>query len=184
MHDKRHLRSAISARRDARDPAEVTAAGRALAALAPVAAARADLVACFVGVGNEPPTLPLIDGLVGLGVRVLLPVVSGADLDWVEYDGAATLTRSSLGLLEPAGQQLGPAAVRGCGLALVPALAVDRQGRRLGRGGGYFDRALALRPVASVFAVVYDDELLDEVPVEDHDVPVDGAFTPSGVVTF
>jgi 5-formyltetrahydrofolate cyclo-ligase len=65
---------------------------------------------------------------------------------------------------------------------LVPALAVDRHGNRLGRGGGSYDRALA-RATGLTVAVLYDGELVDLLPVEPHDVPVNAVVTPrSGLV--
>jgi 5-formyltetrahydrofolate cyclo-ligase len=63
----------------------------------------------------------------------------------------------------------------------VPALAVSRSGVRLGRGGGSYDRALArVPPGMPIIAMIYDDELVDELPHDDWDVPVTGAVTPSG----
>ena len=95
------------------------------------------------------------------------------------------LERGPLGLLEPPPPYLGPDALARARLVLVPALAVDRQGNRLGRGRGYYDRALAELPAAvRVLAVVFDDELLDDVPTEAHDRPVTGALLPSGAVMF
>jgi 5-formyltetrahydrofolate cyclo-ligase len=67
-------------------------------------------------------------------------------------------------------------------VVLVPALAVDRTGMRLGRGGGSYDRALGHVPVGTfVCALLYDGELLDRVPHDDHDRPVTAAVTPSGL---
>ena len=130
----------------------------------------------------------MLDALHRTGVRVLLPVaVTGDDgtplpLCWGEYrpgDGAARF-----GLLEPGGTRLPAAALAEAGLVLVPALAVDRRGVRLGRGAGFYDRSLPLRdPAARLMAVVRDDELLDEVPAEPHDVRMTDALTPGrGVV--
>ena len=184
MHDKRHLRSAIAARRAARDPVEIAAAGLAIGRSAPAVLGDAKLVAAFVGVGVEPPTTALIDAFVARGGRVLLPIVTGEELFWGDYVGAAALVRSPLGLLEPTGSRLGPETVGDCDLIVVPAFAVDRRGRRLGRGGGFYDRALPMAANARVVAVVYDDEVIAEVPVEPHDVAVDAAVTPSGLLTF
>ena len=66
----------------------------------------------------------------------------------------------------------------------VPALAVDRHGVRLGRGAGFYDRSLSFRgPSAQLIAVVRDDELVDDLPVEPHDVAMTHALTPGlGVV--
>ena len=74
------------------------------------------------------------------------------------------------GLLEPIGPRLGPTAIGTADVVVVPALAVARDGIRLGRGGGYYDRALQhVRPDAVLVALVFDDEFVDELPTEPHD---------------
>jgi 5-formyltetrahydrofolate cyclo-ligase len=180
---KADLRAILLGARTQRDPDRRLALGHALAAAAgelPLPAT----VAGYVGVGTEPPTGPLLELLARRGARVLLPVVRpGGTLDWAT--GSADLVSGPLGLREPAPPYLGPDAVREAGLVLVPALAVDRLGRRLGRGGGYYDRVLAALPRTTVLvAVVFDEEVLDEVPVEDHDRPVHAALTPAGLLRF
>lgn len=142
-------------------------------------------VAAYVSVGAEPGTRPLLDALRARGLRVLLPVLlADNDLDWAEYTGPAALAPAGRGLLEPVGGRLGPEAVTRAGLVLLPGLAVDRRGLRLGRGGGSYDRVLArleragARPVLAV--LLYEHELLERVPAEPHDRPVDLALTPSG----
>ncbi|MFD9065630.1 5-formyltetrahydrofolate cyclo-ligase [Kitasatospora purpeofusca] len=149
------------------------------------AAGAAATVAAYVSVGAEPGTRPLLDALRARGLRVLLPVLlADNDLDWAEYAGPAALAPAGRGLLEPVGGRLGPEAVTGAGLVLLPGLAVDRRGLRLGRGGGSYDRVLArleragARPVLAV--LLYEHELLERVPAEPHDRPVDLALTPSG----
>ena len=115
--------------------------------------------------------------------RVILPVLlPDGDLDWAAYEG--TLDAGPRGLREPSGPRLGVDAVRSAGLVLVPALAVDTHGRRMGRGGGSYDRALSrLRPSSPtplIVALLHDGELVDEVPTEPHDRPVHGVITPTG----
>jgi 5-formyltetrahydrofolate cyclo-ligase len=136
-------------------------------------------VAAYVGVGTEPPTLRLLDALRASGVRVLLPVIEGTGLDWAVYDGRDTLADGPLGLAEPLGARLGAEGLLEADVVLVPALAVDPEGHRLGRGRGYYDRALQT-VTAPVIAVVYDDDVVDAVAVESHDRDVDGWVTPSG----
>jgi 5-formyltetrahydrofolate cyclo-ligase len=181
---KARLRARLLARRAARAPAEVVAAGEAVASLAS-ALPPARLVAAYAGVGTEPPTLPLLDRLADTGASVLLPLLlPDADLDWAAYTGPDELRTARLGLREPIGPSLGRAAVASADLVLVPALAVDRAGHRLGRGGGSFDRVLArVAPQTRVVAVLYADEVLDEpLPVEPRDRRVDAALTPLGLV--
>jgi len=89
------------------------------------------------------------------------------------------LVNARFGLLEPAEPWLPPNAVADADVVIVPALAVDRSGARLGRGRGFYDRTLVLRgPRARLIAIVRDEELLDEVPHEPHDVPMTHALTP------
>ena len=107
----------------------------------------------------------------------MLPVLrDDDDLDWAVFDGQLVVGRRSL--QEPAGRRLGVDAIAGCDLILVPALLVDHQGHRLGKGGGSYDRALA-RTSALTVALVHDDELVVALPTEPHDVPVKAVATPA-----
>lgn len=147
---------------------------------------RAATVACYVAVGTEPGTGALLEGLRARGTHVLLPrLLPDDDLDWARYAGPDALVSARRGLLEPAGEGLGPAAVAGADVVVVPGVAVDRTGLRLGRGGGSYDRALGRVPVGTpVLVLLYDDEVLDRVPGEPHDRRVSAAVTPSGVHRF
>jgi 5-formyltetrahydrofolate cyclo-ligase len=149
---------------------------RRVLALPEVAAARC--VAAFVGIPGEPDTRLLIEALRGRGARVLLPVVRGdLDLDFRAYHG--TLVPGAMGTREPpiGGPSVDLAAAD---VVIVPAVAVDRTGRRLGRGGGSYDRALRrIRPGAALIALVHDREVVDEVPVGAHDLPVSIVVTAS-----
>jgi 5-formyltetrahydrofolate cyclo-ligase len=176
---KQALRAATVARRAARSPDARVAAGDALIRHGLAACAGAGCVAAYVGVGTEPPTIPLLDALRACGIRVLLPVIEGDGLDWAGYDGPASLADGPLGLAEPVGARIGPEALHDADVVLIPALAVDHEGHRLGRGRGYYDRALRT-VTAPVIAVVYDDDVLDTVTVESHDRNVDSWVTPSG----
>ncbi|HJQ46544.1 MAG TPA: 5-formyltetrahydrofolate cyclo-ligase [Amycolatopsis sp.] len=141
-----------------------------------------DTVCCYVPFGTEPGSVAWLDVLRDRGTRVLLPVIldRSSALEWAEYTGAKTLSPGRFrGILEPEGPRLGPAAVGKAGLVLVPALAVDRTGVRLGRGAGHYDRSLVhLAPGTNLVAVVRDEELVDRLPAEPHDVRMTGALTP------
>lgn len=147
---------------------------------------RAHTCAAYVAQPGEPPTAALCAGLSARGARILLPVLlPDDDLDWAEAPPEAELTPGRRGLAEPPGPRLGREAIGTAAVVFVPALAVDRDGFRLGRGGGSYDRALArVPPGALVVALLWDEELLPAVPVEPHDRPVHAVVTPGGVRRF
>lgn len=181
---KPELRAALLAGRSARPAAARAAAADALAGVvcaAPEVRA-AHTVAAYVGIGTEPGTLPLLDRLRSAGVRVLLPVLCpDLDLDWAGYAGAGALAVAARGLREPEGPRLGREAVREADVVVVPALAVDHRGVRLGRGGGSYDRVLArVPPGRPVVALLYAGEVLVRLPADPHDRPVNAAATPEG----
>jgi 5-formyltetrahydrofolate cyclo-ligase len=138
-------------------------------------------VAAYVPLPGEPGGPDLPDALARVCDRLLLPVLQpDLDLDWAVYAGR--LVPAARGLREPPGPRLGTGAVADAQVVIVPALAVDRRGVRLGRGGGSYDRALArVGRGTRVVAVVYDREVLDEVPELPHDRRVDIVVTPSGL---
>jgi 5-formyltetrahydrofolate cyclo-ligase len=124
----------------------------------------------------------LLVALHARGVRILLPLLrDDLDLEWAVFDGDAGRLVAERGLLQPPGDSLGLGGIAEAALVLAPALAVDATGGRLGQGGGSYDRALT-RTSAPVLGVVFDDELLESVPVESHDRAVDGTLTPGGGV--
>lgn len=148
-------------------------------------------VCAYVPVGAEPGSSEMLDVLLRRAGRVLLPVArTAADgtpmpLRWGEYQPGG-LTRGPWGLLEPPEPWLPGFALAQAGLVIVPALAIDRRGVRLGRGRGFYDRSLTGRsPHARLIAVVRDDELVEELPAEPHDVRMTDALTPErGVIAL
>lgn len=142
-------------------------------------------VALYVSRAPEPDTAPLIDWLIGSGTEVLLPVLhDNNDLGWgvAPAAGGAGLLPGRLGLNRPP-VDLGLDAIAGADLVICPALAVDRTGVRLGRGGGSYDRALARVPSGTpIWAAVYDNEVLDSLPADSHDHPVHAALTPTRLI--
>lgn len=179
------LRDQLLTTRRRRSLLDVGESGREIAEhlLATPELRRAATVAAYVSRGQEPGTGPLIDAVRATGRHVILPVLlPDNDLDWGRYGGPDALVQAGRGLLEPAGPRLGVDAVATADVVLVPALAVDRTGLRLGRGGGSYDRALARVPVGTfVCALLYDGELLDAVPAAPHDRRVTVVAAPSGI---
>jgi 5-formyltetrahydrofolate cyclo-ligase len=170
---RRWLRSARRERLPERDvAAEATAvADRVLRLVAEHTGGQVCRVAAYESMPTEPPTALLVERLTAAGYEVIVPhLMADADLDW-RVTGAP--------------ESLGRTAIDGAAVVVVPALAVDRDGNRLGQGGGSYDRALARRrPDALVVALLHDGELLPAgtVPVEPHDVAVHMTVTPTAVV--
>jgi 5-formyltetrahydrofolate cyclo-ligase len=188
---KSALREQLLAAR--RSVSDVVRAQQAAALAGHIEALRVDggTVCAYVPVGAEPGSRDMLDVLARRADRVLLPVArttaedDAVALQWGEYRPGG-LVAARFGLLEPAGPWLPATAIAEASVVLVPALAVDRTGWRLGRGRGFYDRTLVLRATGTrLIAVVRDEELLDEVPHEPHDVPMTHALTPGqGLVTL
>lgn len=184
---KRALRSRIRAERRGRDSLTRRADAEALAFLVlelpEVRTARR--VTAYASMPNEPATGPLRAALRAARVRVLLPIaLPDGVLDWAEDTGQLH-PATGPGGDEPSGPRLGPDAIGDADVVLLPALAVDTLGHRLGQGGGSYDRALPkAAPEVPVIAVVNVTEVLDAavepIPTERHDRPVDAVLTPRG----
>lgn len=182
---KAALRRSIAARRSALPQAARTASAAALADVFESWLGAVDLVAVYLSVGTEPGTAALIEALRLRSISMIAPVLrADGDLDWAALSDAPAVA-GLRGTVEPTGPRLGVDAIATADVVLVPALAVDEAGRRLGRGGGSYDRALLrVRSTSRVLAVVHDDEVIDVVPAVAHDRRVDGVVTPSGVRIF
>ncbi|MFB2596963.1 5-formyltetrahydrofolate cyclo-ligase [Herbiconiux sp. P17] len=186
-HAKRALRAELRERRRTRPAHVVDNANLGftenLIALAKETDART--ISAYLSTSFEPDTRPFLNWALADGRRVLLPIArQDGLLDWAEGDGE-TETEGLYGLPEPVGGILGPIAINDADLILIPASAVDGRGTRMGWGRGYFDRTLgSMENCPPVFAVVFDDEILDDVPRELHDAPVDGAVTPTRIIRF
>ena len=142
--------------------------------------AHATQVAAFLSQDGEPGTAPLIDALGAAGIEVLIPILrDDFDLDWGLFEPGQQ-ERGRFRLLVPTTPPLGEDAVAAAEVVICPGVAVDREGNRLGRGGGSYDRALS-RCSERVLRVqlVYDDEVVDAVPAEPHDQRVDAIVTPT-----
>jgi 5-formyltetrahydrofolate cyclo-ligase len=142
-------------------------------------------LAAYLSTPEEPGTRAFLAWACDHDIRVLLPI-SRADglLDWAPYDGEDE-DEDHLGMPTPTSELLGPIAINEVDLILVPAAAVDRTGMRMGWGRGYFDKTLgSMENCPPVYAVIFDEELVDSVPSERHDQRVDGVVTPSGIVAF
>ncbi|WP_084265019.1 5-formyltetrahydrofolate cyclo-ligase [Actinomadura macra] len=187
MHDiarKTRLRAELLEKRAMMPPDARSAAGRAMrdALLSAPEVEMAGTIAAYVSIGTEPDTRSLLFALWKRGAYVLLPkLLPDGDLDWASYEGPDSLAPGSRGCLEPTEPARGPGAVASADVVLTPAVAVDRTGMRLGRGGGSYDRVLArVGPAILTVGLVYDGELVRELPAESHDQRVRSVVTPTG----
>jgi 5-formyltetrahydrofolate cyclo-ligase len=183
---KAELRAEILLARRTLAPQVHDAEADALCGHLPAFIGRGQTACAYVPIGSEPGSAELLDSLLRRDVRVLLPVAREDDaglpapLQWGEYRPGA-LVPARFGLREPAEPWLPADAIATATVVLVPAVAVDRAGVRLGRGAGFYDRSLPLAaPTARLVAVVRDDELVDRLPAEPHDVRMTHALTPNG----
>ncbi|MFE4227557.1 5-formyltetrahydrofolate cyclo-ligase [Arthrobacter sp. NPDC056886] len=204
MASKEEIRSSHRARRSAlplaaQDAAAAGIARHGLQWASGLARGRRAIFAAYLGVGAEPPTLPLLTALTGAGHRVLLPVCEPEiELSWVYWTPQSDFVRSRYApIQEPVGDRHGTAIMRDATAIILPATAVDFSGNRIGQGGGYYDKFLAalatLSPAAGeasdaaalpTAAVVYDTEVLPagSIPAESFDRKVDAALTPDGII--
>jgi 5-formyltetrahydrofolate cyclo-ligase len=142
-------------------------------------------VCAHVPIRSEPWSAAGLEVLRETGREVLLPVVPVAPgpLRWAAYEGPGALAPGPLGTVEPTGPRLGADAVARATTILLPALAADRGGVRLGQGGGYYDRTLPLvAPGVALVVLLNDEELVEELPAEPHDRRVTAAALPGGLV--
>jgi 5-formyltetrahydrofolate cyclo-ligase len=136
-------------------------------------------VTCYASYGTEPDTSVLRARLAAAGFEVLLPRVCGDEMEWV-LDGPESEV-SAMGIEEPRGPGVDLLPVR---VMLMPALAVTPSGDRLGKGGGYYDRAIASLGATPVVlaAMVGDDDVVSSLPTQAHDQRVDAIITPTRVL--
>ena len=184
---KRALRAEIRAKRRNRTATEREAAAAAITQhLVDLASdLKVRSLSAYLSMTDEPGTRDFVKWACSQDIRVLLPI-SREDglLDWAPYDGEGEDV-DFLGLPAPTSELLGPIAINDVDLIVIPAAAVDRTGMRMGWGRGYFDKTLgSMEGCPPVYAVIFDDELVDSVPRERHDQPVNGVVTPSGITAF
>jgi 5-formyltetrahydrofolate cyclo-ligase len=143
---------------------------------------QAKIIASYISYADEPDTSALNLALIKKGKTLLLPRISGRELEWVPWDGKPDQLTVRKKISEPTG--VAYADFGNVDLIVVPALRIDRSGYRLGQGGGYYDRAL---PNFSAFSIglIHPDEISSEdLPRDDWDIPLHAAATPDVVIRF
>lgn len=143
-------------------------------------------VSCYLSATDEPNTRPFVNWARTSGIRVLFPITrTDGLLDWTTATDDEEEVLGIAGVPEPVGELLGPIAINDVDLIIVPAASVDASGMRLGWGRGYYDKTLgSMERCPPVYGVLFDSELVDEVPRERHDQAIDGVVTPTRTVEF
>jgi 5-formyltetrahydrofolate cyclo-ligase len=186
-HQKRALRAELRERRRTMTATERETSAAAITAH--LEKLTTDLgvgyIAAYLSTPNEPGTRDFLAWANTRGIRIILPISRDDGLlDWAPYD-ASDEVEDVAGMPAPTTEILNPMAIDNVGLIIIPAATVDRTGMRMGWGQGYFDKTLgSMQKCPPVYAVIFDDELVDSVPSEVHDKTVDGVVTPSGIVRF
>lgn len=147
------------------------------------AAGRARTVLAYAALPGELDPAPAAAALRSAGARIAYPRVCGPDRLALHWADAADLAPGYCGIREPA-EDAESARPEEIDLALVPGVAFGQDCCRLGRGGGFYDRLLPhLRDDAFVVGLAYDEQIVDDVPREAHDVPLDAVVTPTRTLT-
>ena len=181
---KRAVRARVLAARDAMSASERDRATARIVdhVLSLPEVGRASTVMAFWSFGSEPDTAPLIEALDPRGVRVALPRIVGGDIEAYAYAPGDAVTATSFGASEPStGEALDPSVID---VVVTPAVAFDRSGRRVGYGGGFYDRFFPrTRPETLRVGVGFDLQLVDEdLPSGHFDLGLDLVVTESGVI--
>lgn len=184
---KRALRAELRERRRTRTSVERDSATEGFTRMLTQLVTESDarIVACYLSAVNEPNTRDFLNWARDEGIRILFPITRDDGLlDWTYGDGE-TETEGLHGMPEPVGEIMGPLVINDVDLILIPAAAIDEAGTRLGWGRGYFDRTLgSMEKCPPVYAIVFDDEVVSQLPSELHDQPVTGVVTPTRILTF
>ena len=186
------LRKAIMFRRDTRPVSQRLAddATRQIVIEDALSSRLPDTVAAYLSTGSEPGTLQLIAWLAAHRIRVLLPVLSSlpdgsrrTSPAWAPYEGPDALRIGPYSILEPTSEPVPSEQLPEAEVIICPGLAANREGDRLGRGGGWYDRALRhASSSAPVWVLLNADEVLETIPTHPWDRRVDAIVTPAGMI--
>lgn len=189
--EKQRLRKSILAKRKTITAQQLEEAGLSVIPYAQswYALQYASCVALYVAMGHEVPTLPLIHHLLHQSKRVLVPRLgTGMEIGWSEVYANTQLQSAGAVWrpLEPDTEVLPKEALAEADCIITAGLAVDQSGTRLGRGGGWYDRALQYRrDQAPIMTLLWPWEVMDTpLPVEAHDIQVQGALTPESILLW
>lgn len=171
--DKTLLRQTIRQRKRAMTEEEIARRSAALAALFAQSDAyrQAKTIYGYLPYNQEVRTVPMLQQALHDGKRVAVPKVYGDEMKFIYLDDLTQVEKGYAGIPEPVAD--GPVAQDETALVLMPGLAFDPQGHRLGYGGGFYDKFLASEPNHPTLALCYEFQMLPSLETEAHDIPVD-----------
>ena len=171
--DKKQLRRMIRERKRAMTEAEIQSRSEALAQLlyASEAYRNAKTIYGYLPYNQEVRTVPMLEQALRDGKRVAVPKVFGDEMKFLYLQDLTQVAKGYAGIPEPIADE--PVAEDKTALVLIPGLAFDPQGHRIGYGGGFYDKFLAAEPNHPTLALCYEFQLLPKLETEEHDIPVD-----------
>lgn len=171
--DKTELRREIRARKRAMTEAEIEERSAKLGRLffASRAYQNAKTIYGYLPYNQEVRTVPMLERALKDGKKVAVPKVYGEKMKFLYLDDLTAVAKGYAGIPEPIADE--PVAHDETALVLMPGLAFDPQGHRIGYGGGFYDKFLAAEPNHPTLALCYEFQMLPKLDVEDHDIPVD-----------
>lgn len=171
--NKQELRRAIRERKRAMTEAEIQSRSEILAEkfAASDAYKAAKTIYGYLPYNQEVRTVPMLQRALDEGKRVAVPKVYGDDMKFIYLDDLTQVAKGYAGIPEPIADA--PVAQDETALVLMPGLAFDRQGHRIGYGGGFYDKFLAREPHHPTLALCYDFQVQEALQTEEFDIPVD-----------
>jgi len=171
--DKKELRSYIRQQKRAMTEQQIVAASQRLGELfaASEEYRNADTIYGYLPYNQEVRTVAMLEKAMADGKRVAVPKVYGEEMRFIYITDMSQVEKGYAGIPEPIAD--GPVADDPKALVLMPGLAFDPQGHRIGYGGGFYDRFLAMEPDHPTLALCYDFQMLEHLETEEFDIPVD-----------
>lgn len=171
--DKKALRSMIREKKRAMTEEQIQSASERLGELffASEYYQQARTIYGYLPYNQEVRTVPILEQALRDGKRVAVPKVYGDEMKFIYIHDLSQVAKGYAGIPEPVADE--PVADDPAALVLMPGLAFDRQGHRIGYGGGFYDRFLAAEPGHPTLALCYDFQMLEHLDTEEFDVPVD-----------
>lgn len=171
--DKKELRKQIREKKRAMTPEEIQSASQKLKELflATEQYRRANTVYGYLPYNQEVRTVPILEQTLADGKRVAVPKIFGDEMKFIYLTDLTQVAEGYAGIPEPVADA--PVADDPTALVLMPGLAFDKEGHRVGYGGGFYDKFLTQEPEHPTVALCYDFQILEELPTEEFDVPVD-----------